>query len=400
MNKFKHAVMILIVGLLVFSLAGCGESYAQKKQKMVQEWEKATVQPKLSVVESLIDQGKYDKAKKALKECLAVEPESPRIHLLIGSIQFSEGLIEEARQSFLIAVEKDPELTKGWYLLGSLAVVDKDYPQALDYFNKALEREPANADYIISVSSMYVEMEQVNKAQQLIETQLSRQSNDLTLMLELAHIYQQTGDMSSAVRIYEQAQLIHGDLPQILEVSAYAYMAMGKWDTASEKLESLLSHYEQEPEHYNVTLRSLALSSFHAENYGRSFDCYDKLSVVYREDSEIWLGMAQAALGLNKPERAVYCASKALQCKPGWPKANNVLGGALYVKGDYEKSLDSFIQLTGNEDYAAFAWFMTGRCYRQLGRVVEAETAFKRAEELDPDNEMVRTFIKKTVKYL
>ncbi|MHC4551608.1 MAG: tetratricopeptide repeat protein [Planctomycetota bacterium] len=400
MKKVLHVTMVVIIGLLVLSVAGCSESYAEKKQAMVQNWEKSTVQSKLATVEGLIEQGDLQKAKSILNECLEIEPDSPRIHLLIGSILFAEGHIEQARQSFLSAVENDPELDRGWYFLGSLAVVDKNYPQALDYFNKALALQPSNTDYVISVSSMYVETEQIDKAQQIIEAQLSRHSNDLTLMLELAHIYQQSSDMSSAARTYEQAQLIHGNLPQILEVSAYAYMSMGRWNTAAEKLESLLSHYEQGTEHYNVTLRSLAMASFHAENYGRAIDCYDELSVVYREDSEIWLGMAQAALGLDKPERAVYCARKALQYKPGWSKAQNVLGGAYYVKGDYQESLNSFIQLTGNDDYAAFAWFMTGRCYRQMGRIVDAETAFKRAEELDPDNEMIRTFIKKTVKYL
>jgi cytochrome c-type biogenesis protein CcmH/NrfG len=40
---------------------------------------------------------------------------------------------------------------------------------------------------------------------------------------------------------------------------------------------------------------------------------------------------------------------------------------------------------------------MSGRCYQQLGRNRQANVAFERAEELDPDNELIASFLKKTV---
>ena len=49
---------------------------------------------------------------------------------------------------------------------------------------------------------------------------------------------------------------------------------------------------------------------------------------------------------------------------------------------------------------AAFAWFMTGRCYRQLGQTVQANSAFDRAEQLDPNNELVTVFLKRTLESL
>jgi cytochrome c-type biogenesis protein CcmH/NrfG len=40
---------------------------------------------------------------------------------------------------------------------------------------------------------------------------------------------------------------------------------------------------------------------------------------------------------------------------------------------------------------------MTGRCYQQMGRSRQANIAFERAEKLDPDNQLIKSFMKKTV---
>lgn len=400
MKQIKQTAIVFAIAAILLSAAGCDEAYAQKKRAMVSQWEKATAQAKLPVVEDMIKRGELEKAKETLNKCLAADPENSRVHLLVGRVHFIEGRTDKALQAFRKAVELDPELAEGWHQLGALAIMDKDYMLALADSNKALELQPANTQYRISVCALYVEMQQADRARELIEEGLSKQPDSLELMLELAQLYHQSGEMERAVKIYEQAQLIHGNQPRILEPCGYAYMALGKWDKAAEKFELLLSLLKEEQDHYDITLRSLATCSFNAENFGRALTCYDELSVVYRDDADVWMGMAQSALGLDDTVRAVNCAKKALQLQPGWPKAQAVLGCALYMNGDYENAAAAFSKITENEEFAAFAWFMTGRCCRQLGRTVQAETAFRRAEQLDPDNELIRMYLKKTLKFL
>jgi tetratricopeptide (TPR) repeat protein len=399
MKKTIQIAVLLMAGIVV-PLSGCNESYAEKKKEMVQNWEKSAAQAKLVTVDDLINRGELEKAKKILTKCLEAEPDTPRLHLLIGRIHFAEGRIDEARRSFQGAIERDPTLAQGWYLLGSLAVMEKDYNQALGHYNIAHKLQPDNMDYLIGVSTMYVETGQLEQACEKIKQGLEKQAGNLELMLELAQLYRQSDEIEKAVKIYEQAQLIHGNQPKILEPCGYAYMTMDKWDKAAEKLELLLEYYKQDSERYNLILRSLAMTLFNAEDFGRALKYYDELSVIYREDPDVWMGMAQSALGLKDAVRAVHCAKKALQFQPSWPKAQAVLGCALYINGDYENAIAAFSKITENEEFAAFAWFMTGRCCRQLGRNVQAETAFQRAEQLDPDNELIQMYLKKTLKIL
>ena len=397
MNKARHVTVVLCLTGFLITFSGCNETHARKKQEMVEQWEKSTAKAQLPAIENLLEQGQIKKAKNMLLECIQADPEQARPYVLVGRIHFMEGRNEQARQAFLQAVKLDSELDQAWHFLGLLAVLEKDYEQAVENFQKALDLMPAKTEYVLSISEVYVEMDQIDKARGLIEAGLKSHPQSLELLLSKARLYQRTGDTEGAIRVYEQAQLMHGDVPQILEPAGYAYISLKKWTVAAEKFNLLIRQYAEDDPRYHVTMRSLATCQFNCGQHGQALFWYDKLSVVYRDDADIWLNMAHAALGLNDAKRAAYCAVNALKARPSWSKAYAVLGSAQYVQGLYRQSLKAFYKITDDDQLGAFAWFMSGRCYQQLGQNRQANAAFDRAEKLDPDNELIRSFMKKTI---
>lgn len=398
MNKQKRMMILALLAGLATILSGCShKTHAQKKQEMVQHWEQSTSLAKMPAIKNLLDQGKVRAAKKELAKCLAVNPDLAEAYLLTGRVHFLEGNNGKARESFLRAVELDPEIHQAWHFLGSLSLLDKDFFNAAAAFETAFKLVPSNTDYMLSVIDICVETEQYEKAEQRIEQGLSKNPQNLELLLSKALLYQRLDRPEEAIQVYEQAQLMHGDIPQILESVGYAYIAQKEWRRAAEKFSLLLDQYKDDKDRYNVTMRSLATSLFNSGQYGKALFWYDKLSLVYREDADIWLHMAHAALTLNDGKRAAYSAVNALKIRPNWNKAYAILGGANYVQGLYHQSLQAFYEITDDEELGAFAWFMTGRCYQRLGRNRQANVAFERSEELDPDNTMVSVLLKKTV---
>jgi tetratricopeptide (TPR) repeat protein len=397
MNRRKQIMLILGLAGLLIGLTGCNETHARKKREMVQQWQQSTASAQLPAIENLLEQGQVQKAKNELAKCIQADPELPGAYVLMGRIHFMEGRNEPARQAFQKAVELNPQLDQGWHFLGSLALLEKDYAQAVSDFQKAIDLMPAKTDYMLSISDVYAEMEQLDKAFEVIDAGLERQPQNLELMLSKARLYQQMGNTVDAIGIYEQARLMHGDQPQILEPCGYAYITQKQWALAAEKFSQLIKQYPEDDPRYNVTMRSLATCLFNSGQYGPCLFWYDKLSVIYRDDAQIWLDMAQAALGLEDPKRAAYCAINALKAKPSWPKAYAVLGSARYMQGLYEQSLQAFYKITDDGELAAFAWFMSGRCYQQLGQSRQANAAFEKAEKLDPNNELIASFMKKTI---
>ncbi|MCD6175344.1 MAG: tetratricopeptide repeat protein [Planctomycetes bacterium] len=396
MNTKRIVTGVLLAGLLI-AASGCNETHAQKKKAMVDQWEKSTAHAQLPAVENMIEQGQIKKAKQALIKCIQTNPKEPQAFVLIGRIHAMEGRNDQARAAFEKAVKLDSQSDPAWHFLGALAVLEKDYDQATECYQKAIDLMPANVDYIIGLSDVYMEIDQLDKAQQIIDKGLSLQPQNMELMLSKARLYQQTGQMDEAIRIYEQARIMHGDIPQILEPAGYAHIAQGHWKQAAEKFDLLIKQYPEDDPCYNPTMRSLARCLYHSEQYASALFWYDKLSVVYRDDADICLDMAQAALGLSDAKRAAYCANRAIKAKPSWPQAYAVLGSAHYMQGFYEQSLKAFYKITTDDELAGFAWFMSGRCYQQLGRNRQANIAFERAEKLDPENPLIASFLKKTV---
>jgi len=397
MNRQKKIVIVLCLAGLLLGLSGCNESRAQKKQAMVEQWEKSSAHAQLPAIENLLEQGQIQEAKEALQKCIQTDPQQAMPYVLVGRIHFMEGRDERARESFQKAVELDPQLDQAWHFLGSLAVLEKDYDHAIKYFQGAIDLMPSKVEYILSLCDVYAETDQLDKAMKLIDQGISRQPRNVELLLFRAQICRRNGQVDEAIRIYEQALLMHGNLPQILEPCGYAFITRKQWMAAAEKFNLLIDQYVENDPRYNVTMRSLAMCLFNSEQFGQAFFWYDKLSVIYRDDAEVWLKMAQASLGLDDPKRASYCAVNALKAKPSWPKAYAVLGSARYMQGLYEQSLQAFYKITDDAELGAFAWFMSGRCYQQLGQSRQANAAFEKAEQLDPDNELIASFLKKTI---
>jgi tetratricopeptide (TPR) repeat protein len=368
-----------------------------KKKEMLEEWEQAKTTAQLPVIEGLLEQGRVKKAKEELSKCLQANPEMAGAYVLVGRIHFIETHNEKAREAFEHAVQLDPQLHQAWHFLGALAVLDKDYDEAVENFQRALELMPYETDYILSLSDVYLETKEFEKAEQQIETGLSEHPQNLELLLAKAQLYQQMGRIQEATRVYEQAQLMHGDQAQILEPCGYAYIVQKEWKRAAEKFDLILEQYKNDEDRYHTTMLSLATCLYNSEQYGKALYWYDKLSLVYRDDADIWMNMAQAALNLDDGKRASYCATKALQINPSWADAYAVLGSARYIQGLYEQSLQAFYKISADEELGAFAWFMSGRCYQQLGQNRQANAAFERAEELDPNNQLIASFLKKTV---
>lgn len=400
MTKLK---VLAFTGLWICVLcpqAGCSNSQAEKKQAMEAQWKQSSAGAQLPAIDTLIENGRIKEAKKEINKSLQAFPDSAQVHYLAGRVHVIDGDNSKAKWSFLKAIELDAEMACAWHALGSIAVLENDNGHALDCYVQAFRLDPLKTEHVLSLSEIYVETGQAEQARQVLKDGLVKQPRSLELMLALAGLDRQMGQYNDAEALYEQAILLYGAKPEILEPCAYFYVARGQWQKAADLFQQLIGQYSPGSEHYTSALRSLAMCLFNAGRYAESLKRFDQLSVSCRDDADVWLYMAQAALGADDVSRATACAQKSLQIKPAQPAAYAVLGSAQYMQGYYHDAIVAFDRVTGDKDLAAYAWFMTGRCYQRLGQTIQANTAFKRAEELNPNGELVRTFLKRSMQPL
>jgi tetratricopeptide (TPR) repeat protein len=385
--------MTLIIAVSTFGMmAGC-DSQAQNRQAAVERWEKSSAAAKLTTVENLIDRGQIAEAQKTLEKCLQADPDLAAAHFQMGRVHLIESRNSEAHRSFERATVLDDTLDSAWFHLGVVFALDGDNEQALIAYKKAMTLKPANSGYIIAIAEFYLNSGQIDTARELLEEKLHRQPRDRDLLVCMAEVAQRAGELDKTTGYYEQALVVNAKDQQVLEALGYCYAARKDWVSATRTFERLLLLVTEDSRKETV-LETLAMCAFNAGRYGQALSCYDKLTVMRRDDAEIWLNMAQAALGADLAGRADYAARKALQLKPSWPEAYAVLGCAQYLQSNFDGALGSFTHVCNDDQIGAFAWFMTGRCYARLGQTANAEAAYQKAGSAGADSPLLQRFLK------
>lgn len=390
----KQIVAISVAVALCGILNGCAAP-SDSRQAAVQRWEKSAAQAKLPMVENLIERGRTADARKTLQQCLEAEPESAHAHFLMGQINLIEERLDDARVSFAEAISLDASLDPAWYHLGVLYLMENNIKRAMDAYHTALSLKPAETEYVVAVAHLYMQTDRSDLARELLEDRLKRQPRNRELLISIAELERRSGQLEKTVGYYEQILLSNANDSEVLESLAYCYAATKNWTHAGQTFEKLLKVVKEESRKEDI-LDTLALCMFNAGDYAKALRYYDRLLVQRRDDAELWLKIAQAALGADMIDRAAANANRALQLKPSWPQAYAVLGSAQYLQTNYEAAIRSFSYARRDDEISGYAWFMTGRCYAQLGQTAKAENAYQRAGDLSADSLLIRRFVNDT----
>lgn len=393
MERYKKGICLTAVIAGLFFFCGCGEqAQIQKKQQMVQAWEKSTAQAKLPGVRDLIDRGQIEEAKKVLTECMQADPENPEVLFLVALVHLAEGRSESAERSLQKSLEIDAQREEAWFALGLVHQENNQYEQAQACYLRALELQPIKIDFILALVHLYTIQGQVEQARDLLEEKRRQIPDNFKLIMASADLAQRYGNPQEAIDLYKEAVLKQGDNPRLLEALGLCYMSQRQWEPAADVFKRLLyvQKNKQLPEH---VLGWLSFCSLQAGRYGEALAYYDQLSILRREDPQVWLEMGQAALGAESPDRAVYCGEKALHLQSSWTDAEVVIGCGLYMKKNYTEAVRIFQKICRDPKWEPFGWWMAGRCYQQLGQNAQARSAFEKASQLQPDSDMVRMFL-------
>jgi tetratricopeptide (TPR) repeat protein len=99
------------------------------------------------------DLARYDKAREAIEEAIALAPSEWVYHLLSGLIEGRSGHLEAARRSLGVAIRLNPNAADAHNALGEVALRLGDVAVAEASFRKALELDPGQAGYRVNLEN-------------------------------------------------------------------------------------------------------------------------------------------------------------------------------------------------------------------------------------------------------
>ncbi|MBM4103421.1 MAG: tetratricopeptide repeat protein [Planctomycetes bacterium] len=382
---------ILCCCMILAVLCGC-QTEQQKKSAFKQQYNEKASPVKLTAVEAMLEQGQVESARQAVGGILKAQPENAAAWLLLGQIFLEQKNYGGARLAFEKTTSLNENTADAWFGLGVVAQSSNDHISALEYYQKALAWNPACTEAILAVANTLEILERRDEAAQFLDPKITDNPSDTKLLCAAADLANRTRQTDKAISLYRRAATLNPQDEQILRSLAMTYVFRGDWAAAADTFEKVLL-CAAETDRQADYLYWVADSSLNAGRFRRALECFDKLSVVRRKDADVWLGMAQSAMGISDIKRAKICAQKALSFRNDCFEAQTVIGCADYLDGKYLTALESFIPLANNESLGGFASFMAGRCYQKLGRDVQATMAFEKAVRLNPQSPLVAMFL-------
>ncbi len=375
--------------------------------------ESGRTEPYLKLIQTHFTLGDYEKARRNVDTLLLLEPQNPqaqlwRVHLELkqGHLVEAQAAIEQLAQGF----SQDPQLD---YLKGILAILNNDYEGAKQSLQKSAGESPA-PDMLEKTNHLleaFREFEFAQAAEPLyLGELLSRAFNqnkdyewavfklkevlrtrsdlrDAWILLGFAYL--NLGEPYFALTSFEKAYQLDSEWPATQYFLGTTYQELGDTEKAILYLNYALGNQFEPQLAVKQKLADLYLG---AKNYPEAARLYKEILEMNPTDIQgfvrpIWLQLDI----LNQPEEALKLAQLAWNAFPNDPMAHNLLGWAQTGTGDYaeaEKNLKKALELNPN---LAAAYLNLGRLYEKQEKPADAQAAYQKAYELDPNGSIGQT---------
>ena len=116
----------------------------------------------------------------------------------------------------------------------------------------------------------------------------------------------------------------------------------------------------------------------------QAFDHYSAAAAIDRRSAAAYDGMARIWRDVNRPDRALPDASRAVYFAPDSPEIQNTLGTILLTIGRTDEARQAFGKALALDASLDYAWFNTGVAHMRDKAFVSAASAFAEVVRLNP----------------
>jgi len=393
---------------LLILLVGCS-SFAQQAPRANAG---AVPNSQLREVQTLIQQGAFEQAKKLVDDQLQLNPSNVEAYNLLGIIETNRRNFSEAEQAFQQALRLDPGSKTTHNNLGNLYVAQQKLDLAEKEFNTVLKVAPANRDanynlglLLMAKGSPLAAVPHFQRVRpQNVETQFNlvrayfaagkntealaqarvlslTHKQDVQLHFTLGLVLASAKQYRAAQLELEQANALKPETFEILHNLGQAYRRGHEYAKADLNLNRAL---KVKPD----SVETLYLLAQVYSDQSRPLDALELLARAHKiapENTDVIFLMARVSMMQNYFEDAIPLLESGLKIAPQRADLHAALGESYFMSGKAERAIEGFKTLIALDPSARSYAFM-GLSYRHLGRFEEASKYFSEGLKLDPQN--------------
>jgi tetratricopeptide (TPR) repeat protein len=223
-------ILLLFVSSLAFTLSGHANS---------QESENAERYFKVGV--SYYESGQYQQAIEAYKHAVRLNAEYADANYNLGMAYSSLGQYKEAIEAYKKAIRINPDYEAAYYNLGHAYSNLKQYDNSVKAFRQAIRKKPDHVEAYYGLGNAYLDSGEDEKAVHTFEEAIRLKPDNPYAYFNLGLLYFPNGPHAEAIDAFTQAILRDPRYAEAYYHRAYAYLYMGRGDSAASDAEMYLT---------------------------------------------------------------------------------------------------------------------------------------------------------------
>ena len=346
----------------------------------------------------LYQQDRTEEARRQFRRLIELQPQCAMAYTRLAMTSYATERFDEFESALGLAMELDPELPEMLHFFGKVNLDQGRYYEAGRVFSKLMELEPDHPDNLLALGVCLYHGNQPEAAQQTFERVLqldptnplaqenltalaNNDSEALTAIAEQSALPTETPN----VAVEEEEPLSHRTLK-----SAQTALEQGDPQRAIDLLQDVLIEHPHEVPILNALANLLQQAGLNAEA-ARHFQ---QLALLEPENIAPRLQAATAALLSGEIDVFEINMEKALELDAQNPHGLKLLATANFKAGKYREAADIYHQALSGLPEDIEIVLALGVCFHHLQSPDTARDCFKRALEIDPQNELAAENLK------
>lgn len=303
------------------------------------------------VLLSYIREGEWDEAIATAQDLVQQDEKNWDAHTLLGGAYVGKGNVVEARKSLKRALELNPGNPNAATNLARMEVREDNLGEARSLYEDVLKHHPEEVAPVLFLNALDVREGKMEDALERLESAVVAHPKDEALRIALARLYLITGQPSRVLAMMYDVKGNTAQSPAMLQAQAGAHSAMGQHGAAAAVYEKILKQVADVAGLHFILGRSYAAN-------GELNKANEQLQQAMELDPEHYAARVLRIHLLRLENKGAQASQLLAELGPEYADRPEVL---------IEKGWLAMYQ----------------------GKFPEAESAFERAYELAPSNELI-----------
>lgn len=246
--------------------------------------------------DSLLREYQFDKAIESLLLCYKSDPKNVACLEKMAYCNYQLGRLKDAKINYLKLVELDSTNTVALNQLGNIFSKEGRYRESLNQYLKLIALDSTNSFYHKQAASLLKKEKEFEGAIFYYRNSLELNPQDITVIGDLSHIYENMGHLDFADTLIAQGLKLDSANLRLLQTKTSVNYKRKNYKGVVESVYQLLEHI---PDTTAFMLKMLGISHFHLKEYDKSIFLLNKIIQVGKETEFIhyYLGLAYRSAG-------------------------------------------------------------------------------------------------------